>query len=299
MQKLILLFCLLLLVNVRANADESPIVDIQTNHGTITVKLASDKAPTTVSNFLTYVNEGFYANTIFHRVIPGFMIQGGGFTTSFQQKPTHAPIILESANGLGNVRGAIAMARTDQPNSATAQFFINTVDNSNNFAPPGYAVFGSVIAGMTVVDSISKEPTRNDIPIKPVIIEAARVRQAQLSFSNLKSGYNVGETVQITLQEDTIQRRQALDLWVAVLLPNGKLLFISPENPNLFSLTLAPYKRAVDSGEINHVIAQLTIPPGLTGKYTLLAIFNATGSDVGNLTASLRSNLASAVVEIH
>ncbi|QYD67440.1 peptidyl-prolyl cis-trans isomerase [Paraburkholderia edwinii] len=161
-----------------------PSVLFKTSDGDIRVELYPEKAPKTVANFLDYVKSGQYNGTIFHRVIPGFMIQGGGYTTSFAEKPTRAPIPLESRNGLKNVTGAIAMARTGDPNSATAQFFINTVDNANlDYPNPdgnGYAVFGKVTSGMDVVKKIEGTPTTSrgpmsDVPQKPIVIESATV----------------------------------------------------------------------------------------------------------------------------
>jgi cyclophilin family peptidyl-prolyl cis-trans isomerase len=165
----------------------NPRVEMQTSAGTITVELYPEKAPKTVENFLKYVEEGFYRGTSFHRVIPGFMVQGGGFTSDFKQKPTRAPVANEAANGLRNEPGTIAMARTSDPHSATAQFFINVVDNKflNHTAPNpqgyGYAVFGRVVKGFEVVEKIATAPTGpggpfpRDVPQQPVIIEEARV----------------------------------------------------------------------------------------------------------------------------
>lgn len=164
-------------------AEDQPKVAIDTNYGTIVLELYPDKAPETVANFLQYVDSGFYENTIFHRVIDGFMIQGGGFTPDYQKKPVRAPIKNEANNGLSNLRGTIAMARTPQPHSATSQFFINTVDNPRldyRFETPegwGYCVFGKVIEGMDVVDEIAKTPTgpagpfHSDVPQAPIVIE--------------------------------------------------------------------------------------------------------------------------------
>ena len=139
------------------------LVLINTNFGPVTIELYPDQAPTTVANFLQYVDSNFYDGTIFHRVIDQFMIQGGGLTQSFQQKTTYAPILLESNTGLENDRGTVAMARTNTANSATSQFFINTVDNPflnyQSASSPGYAVFGTVVDGMDVVDSISDTQT--------------------------------------------------------------------------------------------------------------------------------------------
>ena len=157
---------------------KNPIVVLETSKGNIEVELDSNKAPITTENFLKYVNESFFDGTIFHRVIPNFMIQGGGFTPDGKQKATNAPIKLESNNTLKNLRGTIAMARTNVPNSATAQFFINTKNNSFlDYAPgnDGYAVFGKVVSGMDVVDAIEKVKTstkgfNQDWPIDDVMI---------------------------------------------------------------------------------------------------------------------------------
>lgn len=161
-------------------------VKLITNHGDIVIALNADKAPKTVVNFIQYVEDGFYNGTIFHRVIENFMIQGGGFSEDFQQKTTQKPIKNEANNGLTNKRGSIAMARTGDPHSATAQFFINTVDNSFlNFRAEtssdwGYAVFGEVVEGMDVVDKIRKVDTtlrgpHQDVPADNVIIEKAEL----------------------------------------------------------------------------------------------------------------------------
>lgn len=161
-----------------------PVVIIETSEGDIEVELWPDKAPITVRNFLQYVDEGFYKNTIFHRIIDGFMIQGGGMTVDMHSKPTHPPIKNEAANGLRNVTGTIAMARTSVVDSATSQFFINVADNDfldhKNDTPAGfgYAVFGKVIDGMDAVNRIKAVPTsRGDVPVKPVIIKD--IRRAQ------------------------------------------------------------------------------------------------------------------------
>ena len=155
-------------------------------HGVITLELDAEKAPVSTANFLSYVKKGHYDGTIFHRVIPGFMIQGGGFDAEMQQKPTDAPITNEADNGLKNDHYTIAMARTSDPHSATAQFFINTTDNGFlNFKSPtaqgwGYAVFGKVVAGADIVDKIEKVKTgskgfHQDVPRDAVVIEKAVV----------------------------------------------------------------------------------------------------------------------------
>lgn len=157
-------------------------VIIITNLGEITLDLNPEHAPETVANFITYANDGFYDGTIFHRVISGFMIQGGGFTEDMSQKDTRDSIKNEANNGLKNIRGSIAMARTSDPESATAQFFINLTDNdfldfkSETTQGWGYAVFGQVVNGMDVVDEIAAQSTgAADVPVTPVIIESIRV----------------------------------------------------------------------------------------------------------------------------
>ncbi len=166
-----------------AETAKNPVVKIATSKGDIWVELNAEKAPVTVKNFLSYTKDGFYSDTIFHRVIKGFMIQGGGMTANMQKKPTKAPIKNEASNGLKNKRGTIAMARTGNPHSATSQFFINHVDNTFlDFRDPsprgiGYAVFGKVVKGMDVVDAIAAGATRKpgDVPVKTVTIKSVTV----------------------------------------------------------------------------------------------------------------------------
>jgi peptidyl-prolyl cis-trans isomerase B (cyclophilin B) len=174
-----IIFIILLAIFLFPNSSQDKI-KIQTSKGDIIIELNSKAAPKTVENFKTYVEEGFYDGTVFHRIIPDFMIQGGGFIDNGQQKQTHDPIILESNNGLSNKKYTIAMARTNSPNSATSQFFINTKDNSFlDYTPinPGYAVFGKVINGFEIVDEIEKSQTTTkhgymaDWPIEEIIIE--------------------------------------------------------------------------------------------------------------------------------
>jgi cyclophilin family peptidyl-prolyl cis-trans isomerase len=173
-------------VGLERNAvnSKSNIVKLQTNMGDIVVELDRQAAPGTTANFLEYAGSGFYDGTIFHRVIRGFMIQGGGLTAEMKEKQTRAPIVNEAGNGLSNKRGTIAMARKPDPDSATCQFFINHADNSPldyvNDTRPGYAVFGKVIEGMDVVDAIAsvKTTTRNgmdDVPVEPVTIESVTI----------------------------------------------------------------------------------------------------------------------------
>ncbi|MEW6445066.1 MAG: peptidylprolyl isomerase [Pseudomonadota bacterium] len=178
---------LLLAASLALPAWAGPKVVLETSHGDITLELDPERAPKSVENFLAYVRDGHYNGVIFHRVIPDFMIQGGGFTDAFVQKPARAPIQNEADNGLKNLRGTIAMARTGDPHSATAQFFINTVDNGflDHQAPNprgwGYAVFGKVISGMDVADRIQRLPTgsggpfRSDVPRETVTIKQARI----------------------------------------------------------------------------------------------------------------------------
>lgn len=187
----IALFCSLLVLSFgQVSADTSadmnhPRVRLVTTLGDIIIELDREKAPKSVENFLTYVNEGFYDGTIFHRVIDGFMVQGGGFTQDLQKNPTRAPIENEADNGLRNLRGTVAMARTNDPHSATAQFFINVADNGflDHRSPTprgwGYAVFGKIVEGLDVVNKIRKTPTgsggpfRQDVPRTAIIIEKA------------------------------------------------------------------------------------------------------------------------------
>ena len=188
----IILFMMLSLTSTLSFSTEKTMSDTQTKVkltttlGEVIIQLNTEKAPISSANFLTYVNEGFYNGTVFHRIIPDFMAQGGGFDTSFNQKAVHAPIKNEANNGLKNARGTLAMARTNDPDSATAQFFINYKDNSflNHTSQTssgwGYAVFGEVIEGMDVVDAMAKQATSNrgghqDVPKTNIVIEKAEV----------------------------------------------------------------------------------------------------------------------------
>ena len=170
-----------------ASAQDNPVVVMETTLGSITIELRPDAAPITVENFLQYANDGFFAGTVFHRVIPNFMIQGGGLLPDLSEKSTRAPIRNEADNGLSNARGTISMARTSVVDSATAQFFINTVDNGGldhrGTAPRdyGYAVFGRVTAGMDVVDAIAgvttgRQGPHGDVPVEPVVINSVTVQ---------------------------------------------------------------------------------------------------------------------------
>ncbi len=189
---LLLMLPLVAMADTTASADEQnnseyPNVILHTNHGAITVELFTDKAPESVENFLQYARDGHYDGTLFHRVISNFMIQGGGFDADFQQKPTRDPIKNEADNGLENTRGTLAMARTNDPHSATSQFFINVIDNDflNHRSKIsgqtwGYAVFGRVTDGMDVVDAIRGVPTgrhgfHQDVPTEPVFIERVEI----------------------------------------------------------------------------------------------------------------------------
>jgi cyclophilin family peptidyl-prolyl cis-trans isomerase len=186
MKKIFFLLCLFAL---NSSFAAHPVVTMETSHGAIEIELFEDKAPNTVANFLKYVDDKFYDGTIFHRVINGFMIQGGGFTQNMAEKSTRAPIKNEATNGLSNDVGTLAMARTNDPHSATAQFFINVGDNSSlnhtgqNPSGWGYAVFGKVTQGMHVVNRIKMVKTGNingysDVPMDAVIIKSARRKDA-------------------------------------------------------------------------------------------------------------------------
>jgi peptidyl-prolyl cis-trans isomerase A (cyclophilin A) len=178
-------FTLLFLLSISTSAKENPIVVMKTNKGEIHLELFQDKAPKSVKNFLSYVNKNFYNGTIFHRVIDNFMVQGGGFTANLQRKKTDGPIINEAKNGLSNTVGTIAMARTNDINSATSQFFINVRDNTplNHRGPGanfGYAVFGRVIKGMTVVNTIKKSTTSRNGPFKNMPVENIIITQTTI-----------------------------------------------------------------------------------------------------------------------
>lgn len=173
-------------------AEEHPVARISTNFGEIILELDRENAPITVNNFLQYVSEGHYEGTVFHRVMSNFMIQGGGYTKEYREKPTHPPIENEANNGLKNTRGTIAMARTNDPHSATSQFFINLVDNhfldytsEASGSTWGYAVFGRVIEGMDVVDLIGAVPTSaggpfiKDVPVEQLIIKKIEITSSK------------------------------------------------------------------------------------------------------------------------
>ncbi len=180
------LLCAIALLTLTGLAQASnPVIELHTNRGVITLELDAEKAPATVENFISYVNTGFYNGTVFHRVIDGFMIQGGGFDQALRQRPTRSPIRNEAANELKNTAGTIAMARTSDPDSATSQFFINLADNTAlDYPKPdghGYAVFGKVTSGMEVVQAIGKSAVRRagmhqHLPVEPVVIERAVLR---------------------------------------------------------------------------------------------------------------------------
>ena len=183
---MLFLFSTLSFATENKMSDSQTKVKLTTSMGEIVIQLNAEKAPVSAENFKTYVKEGFYEGTIFHRIIPGFMAQGGGFDTDFKQKEVHDPIKNEADNGLKNVRGTLAMARTSDPDSATAQFFINYKDNDflNHSSPTpngwGYAVFAEVIEGMDIVDEMAKAPTgsrgmHQDVPQTDIIIEKAEI----------------------------------------------------------------------------------------------------------------------------
>lgn len=186
--KMLFLASILLLITEKSMSESLTKVKLTTTLGDIIIQIHTEKAPISAENFLTYVKEGFYAGTIFHRIIPNFMAQGGGFDTDFKQKAVHAPIKNEADNGLKNIRGTLAMARTSDPDSATAQFFINYQDNSfldyksSTVDGWGYAVFAKVIEGMEVVDAMAKVATGNraghqNVPIENLSIVTAEIMQ--------------------------------------------------------------------------------------------------------------------------
>ena len=186
MKKHLIAFALLASSALSALA-ANPMVELKTNQGDIVVEVFADKAPKSADNFIQYVKDGFYNGTVFHRVIDGFMIQGGGFDADMKQKSTRAPIENEARNGLRNEVGTLAMARTSDPHSASAQFFINLAPNTFLDYPSrdgwGYAVFGKVVKGLEVVESIAKQPTANrgfhqNVPVEAVIVNSARVLEA-------------------------------------------------------------------------------------------------------------------------
>ena len=183
MKKHLIAFALLASSALSALA-ANPMVELKTSQGDIVVEVFADKAPKSADNFIQYVKDGFYNGTVFHRVIDGFMVQGGGFDADMKQKSTRAPIENEARNGLRNERGTLAMARTSDPHSASAQFFINLAPNAFLDYPSrdgwGYAVFGKVLKGMEVVDKIAKLPTANrgfhqNVPVEAIVVESARV----------------------------------------------------------------------------------------------------------------------------
>ena len=186
MKKHLIAFALLASSALSALA-ANPMVELKTNQGDIVVEVFADKAPKSADNFIQYVKDGFYNGTVFHRVIDGFMIQGGGFDADMKQKSTRAPIENEARNGLRNEVGTLAMARTADPHSASSQFFINLVANTALDYPSrdgwGYAVFGKVVKGLEVVETIAKQPTANrgfhqNVPVEAVIVNSARVLEA-------------------------------------------------------------------------------------------------------------------------
>ena len=181
LKKILMTACSVAFASSLMAAEKNPHVLMDTSFGQVEIELNAEKAPISTKNFLEYVDSGFYDNTVFHRVIPGFMVQGGGFTDQMVQKNTKDPIRNEASNGLHNTRGTLSMARTSNPNSATSQFFINVVDNPmlDPGRDAGYAVFGKVVKGMEVVDQIVNSPTTvkkgmRDVPADPVYIKSAK-----------------------------------------------------------------------------------------------------------------------------
>ncbi|MBN2361743.1 MAG: peptidyl-prolyl cis-trans isomerase [Deltaproteobacteria bacterium] len=175
------LLAAVLYANGKSASPAFPRVQLETSQGKIVIELYPEKAPLSVENFLKYVNDGFYDGLIFHRVVPGFVVQGGGYTPDFKPRQVRAPIKLEAQNGLSNARGTVAMARTGNPNSATSQFFINLVDNTQlDTLGGGYAVFGRVVSGLEVADAIAKlklgpQGGPREAPVEGVVIKKARL----------------------------------------------------------------------------------------------------------------------------
>jgi len=183
---LTLLFCVSV-TSVYADDAQKTIALMKTTMGDIEIELFEKRAPVSVKNFISYINSGFYTNTLFHRVIPNFMVQAGGFDTSFNKKQTKAPIVNEANAYVPNLRGTLSMARTNDPDSATAQFFINVVDNASlnkTASNPGYAVFGKVIKGIEIADKIAKVKTKTqghmrDVPATPIVITSVTIKAAK------------------------------------------------------------------------------------------------------------------------
>ena len=194
MKKHLIAFALLASSALSALA-ANPMVELKTSQGDIVVEAFADKAPKSADNFIQYVKDGFYNGTVFHRVIDGFMVQGGGFDADMKQKSTRAPIENEAKNGLRNEAGTLAMARTADPHSASSQFFINLVPNTALDYPSrdgwGYAVFAKVVKGLEVVESIARQPTANrgfhqNVPVEAVIVNSARVLEASAEKRSAK-----------------------------------------------------------------------------------------------------------------
>lgn len=290
-------------------AADRTIVDMETNFGTMTIELYPDKAPITVENFLQYVDANYYTDVIFHRVISGFVIQAGAIENDLIVKPTLAPIQNEADNGLSNDRGTIAMARETAPHSATSQFYFNLVDNhalnytSATTAGWGYAVFGEIIEGLDTMDAIGSVMTGRvnnipDFPLATVQILGVRRREGQLSFSSLHNEYQEGDTLTITLGETDLVRTETLDLWAGLAMPNGTFLYFTGDSQNPFSTTPTAFQSQVAVEQTEHPIYSMTIPPGLSGTYTLYGIFNQPGSDLSQLSQTLRSNIATTQITI-
>jgi len=199
--------------------ESNPMVVFETSKGKMTIELYPDKAPITVENFLSYVVEGFYDGTVFHRVIPRFVIQGGGMTADMERKATHKPIKNEADNGLMNLRGTLSMARTNDPNSATSQFFINLVDNKaldKSESSAGYAVFGKVVRGLDIVDSIAQVQTTTkgqykDVPQIPVTINKAYVKTEEGEAADKKADEDKAAETQSSVPDKKAKEQKATD----------------------------------------------------------------------------------------
>jgi peptidyl-prolyl cis-trans isomerase A (cyclophilin A) len=213
----------------------NPHVLLKTTLGDIEIELNQDKAPISVANFLNYVNNGTYAGTIFHRVVPGFVAQGGGLLPNLVAKPTLAPIVNESKNGLKNVRGSVAMARTSDPNSATDQFYINLVDNpllDYSATSVGYAVFGTVVSGMSVADAMAAAPqnSANNLPTTPIVINSVTTVAAVPTFTATvaATGPITAQSLDVTLTPDPADLNKASYVYIVAILPTGVIYTFTP-----------------------------------------------------------------------
>ena len=273
-----------LITNAVFNALIDPQLTLQTSLGTVVFELNPEQAPVTVANMLAYANANFYDNTLFHRVIAGFMVQGGGYSTDYAPKtPTYSPIVLESNNGLSNLRGTIAMARTNVADSATAQFFVNQVDNLflnyTNAANPGYAVFGKVLSGLTVIDTIAKVSTySNDVPVTDVIITSIQQTLAGSSITN-------AATLTVSDLEVGAQWSYSLDSGSTWIAGTGNSFIVPVGN---YATSAIQVRQADAAGNVSAGTGKLT--SALVVETTAPSVTGFSPSD-GNTDAALASNI--------